>query len=119
MARTSQPTRKAGSKVNVDNTNSSDESESTTRRRKPNKIYAAPLAKVQVPMNQKFVDELDNAIYELNEITEPDYKVTRAHVGRLLFRMYIQVADKIPTESIVDEATFKAALLDAIKKAAK
>lgn len=80
------------------------------------KPHAQNPTKIQVPSSPEFLEELDSVNEMLNENTRHNYKLKRSNVGRILFKMYMAVADEVPAEKIIDDETFKAALIEAIKK---
>lgn len=78
------------------------------------------LHKIQVPSSPDFLEELDDANDKINEVTKHNYKLKRSNVGRVLFKMYLavadEVADKVDSQGIYDDESFKEALIEAIKK---
>lgn len=74
------------------------------------------LHKIQVPSSPDFLEELDEANDKINEITKHNYRLKRSNVGRVLFKMYLSVADQMGDLSIHDDESLKDALIEAIKK---
>jgi len=83
---------------------------------KPTTGHAQNLHKIQVPSSPDFLQDVDLANDRINLSARHNYKLKRANVGRVLFKMYMSVADTIETDGILDEETFKEALIEAIKK---
>ncbi|MDP2129201.1 MAG: hypothetical protein Q8K97_17705 [Pseudohongiella sp.] len=96
--------------------NPAETSENTSKS--PNTLH-----KIQVPSSPDFLEELDDANDKINEITKHNYKLKRSNVGRVLFKMYLAVADdvahKVDNQGIHDDESFKEALIEAIKKMKK
>lgn len=87
-------------------------------KKKPTTGHAQNPIKIQIPTSADFLKDLDEKNGAIGEHVTHDYRVQRANVGRILFKMYLSAADEIDASQVHDDESFKNALLEAFKKKA-
>ena len=85
-------------------------------KKKPTMGHAQNPIKIQIPTSIDFIKDLDEKNELLGGSVTHDYRVQRSNVGRILFKMYLSVADEIEASAIHDDESFKLALLEAFRK---